>query len=120
MCRLLLCDLVGEPATRASLMTLREDIAELIDRLEDSEATAQALPHRSKYLLLVNEFQRATCSSTSSLSTRSSAISQQMSEARIVRPLSRARSSNEAADAGGPLDRRGPERATSRGGNLRR
>ena len=54
--RLLLCDLVGEPVTRASLATLRDDIADLIDRLEDGEATAQSLPHRSKYLLLVNEF----------------------------------------------------------------
>src|SRR3954452_756904 len=33
--RLLLCDLVGEPATKASLTTLRTDIAELIDRLEE-------------------------------------------------------------------------------------
>ena len=56
--RLLLCDLVGEPATRASLITLREDIADLMERLEDSEATSQLLPHRSKYLLLVNEFLR--------------------------------------------------------------
>ena len=56
--RLLLCDLVGEPVTRASLMTLREDIAELMHRLEEGEATAQSLPHRSKYLLLVNEFLR--------------------------------------------------------------
>ena len=56
--RLLLCDLVGEPVTRASLMTLREDIADLMGRLEDGEATAQSLPHRSKYLLLVNEFLR--------------------------------------------------------------
>ena len=56
--RLLLCDLVGEPATRASLLTLREDIADLMERLEDGEATAQSLPHRSKYLLLVNEFLR--------------------------------------------------------------
>ena len=29
-----------------------------MDRLEDSEATARALPHRSKYLLLVNDFLR--------------------------------------------------------------
>ena len=56
--RLLLCDLVGEPATRASLLTLREDIADLMERLEDGEATARSLPHRSKYLLLVNEFLR--------------------------------------------------------------
>jgi PadR family transcriptional regulator, regulatory protein AphA len=56
--RLLLCDLVGEPITRASLATLREDIADLMERLEDGEATAQSLPHRTKYLLLVNEFLR--------------------------------------------------------------
>lgn len=56
--RLLLCDLVGEPATRASLTTLRDDITELMERLEDGEATARSLPHRSKYLLLVNEFLR--------------------------------------------------------------
>jgi hypothetical protein len=54
--RLLLCDLVGEPITRASLATLREDIADLKERLIEGEAAAQALPHRSKYLLLVNEF----------------------------------------------------------------
>jgi DNA-binding PadR family transcriptional regulator len=56
--RLLLCDLVGEPVTRASMMTLREDIADLTERLEEGEATAQTLPHRSKYLSLVNEFLR--------------------------------------------------------------
>jgi DNA-binding PadR family transcriptional regulator len=56
--RLLLCDLVGEPITRASLATLREDIADLMGRLEEGEATALSLPHRSKYLLLVNEFLR--------------------------------------------------------------
>ena len=56
--RLLLCDLVGEPATRASLITLREDIVDLMERLEDGEATTRLLPHRSKYLLLVNEFLR--------------------------------------------------------------
>ena len=54
--RLLLCDLVGEPITRASLTTLREDIADLKERLIEGEATALSLPHRSKYLLLVNEF----------------------------------------------------------------
>ena len=56
--RLLLCDLVGEPVTRASLVTLREDIADLMERLDDAQATAQALPHRSKYLLLVTDFLR--------------------------------------------------------------
>jgi DNA-binding PadR family transcriptional regulator len=56
--RLLLCDLVGEPVTRASMVTLREDIADLMGRLEDGEATARTLPHRSKYLLLVIGFLR--------------------------------------------------------------
>src|SRR4051795_2150649 len=56
--RLLLCDLVGEPVTRASLENLRDDIADLMDRLEASDTTAQSLPHRTKYLLLVNDFLR--------------------------------------------------------------
>jgi len=54
----LLCDLVGESVTRASMLTLREDIADLTERLSESEATAAALPHRSKYLLLVIDFLR--------------------------------------------------------------
>jgi DNA-binding PadR family transcriptional regulator len=56
--RLLICDLVGEAATRRSMATLREDIADLSARLEESEASADALPHRSKYLHLVNGFLR--------------------------------------------------------------
>jgi DNA-binding PadR family transcriptional regulator len=56
--RLLLCDLAGEPVTRASMVTLREDIADLMERLEDGEATARTSPHRSKYLLLVIGFLR--------------------------------------------------------------
>jgi len=56
--RLLICDLVGEPVTRASMTTLREDIADLAARLDESEETARALEHRSKYLLLVVEFLR--------------------------------------------------------------
>src|SRR4029450_7813316 len=56
--RLLVCDLVGEDITRESLATLREDIAELRARLEDSEARARELPHREKYLLLAIEFLR--------------------------------------------------------------
>jgi DNA-binding PadR family transcriptional regulator len=54
--RLLICDLVGEPVTRESMLTLREDIADLTARLQESEATARALPHRSTYLLLVIDF----------------------------------------------------------------
>jgi DNA-binding PadR family transcriptional regulator len=56
--RLLIADLVGEPVTRASMSTLREDIAELLERLAETEASAQALPHRRKYLLLVTGFMR--------------------------------------------------------------
>jgi len=56
--RLLICDLVGEPVTRASMATLREDVADLMQRLAESEESAQAIEHRSKYLLLVNDFLR--------------------------------------------------------------
>jgi DNA-binding PadR family transcriptional regulator len=56
--RLLICDLVGEPVTRASMATLRDDIADLTERLEDAEVTARALEHRSKYLQLVIGFLR--------------------------------------------------------------
>jgi DNA-binding PadR family transcriptional regulator len=56
--RLLICDLVGEPVTRASMTTLRDEIADLAARLDESEETARALEHRSKYLLLVVGFLR--------------------------------------------------------------
>jgi DNA-binding PadR family transcriptional regulator len=56
--RLLLADLVGEDVTRESMATLREDIADLIQRLDESAVAAEALPHRRKYLLLVNQFLR--------------------------------------------------------------
>ncbi|HZO95760.1 MAG TPA: hypothetical protein VFB42_00155 [Gaiellaceae bacterium] len=56
--RLLVCDLVGEEVTRESLATLREDVAHLRGRLDDSERSARELPHREKYLLLVLGFLR--------------------------------------------------------------
>jgi DNA-binding PadR family transcriptional regulator len=56
--RLLLADLVGEEATRESLATLRDDIADLVGRLDENAAAAESLPHRRKYLLLVNGFLR--------------------------------------------------------------
>jgi DNA-binding PadR family transcriptional regulator len=56
--RILLADLVGEQATRASIATLREDIEDLVARLDESAEAAEALPHRTKYLLLVNRFLR--------------------------------------------------------------
>jgi DNA-binding PadR family transcriptional regulator len=56
--RLLIADLVGEDATRQGISALRGDIADLLERLEESEASAAALPHRRKYLLLVTSFLR--------------------------------------------------------------
>lgn len=56
--RLLIADLVGEPATLQGLGALREDIAELRERLEETTISAEQLPHRSKYLALVNDFLR--------------------------------------------------------------
>jgi len=51
--RLLICDLVGEAVTRESLETLRADLAELEERLDDVERRAADLPHREKYLRIV-------------------------------------------------------------------
>jgi DNA-binding PadR family transcriptional regulator len=56
--RLLIADLVGEEVTRQSVATLRADIADLQERVAESEAAAEALPHRSKYLLIVTGFLR--------------------------------------------------------------
>jgi DNA-binding PadR family transcriptional regulator len=56
--RLLICDLVGEEVTRESMVTLRDDIADLKARLEEAERSARELPHRQKYLELVNGFMR--------------------------------------------------------------
>jgi DNA-binding PadR family transcriptional regulator len=56
--RLLIADLVGEEPTRESIATLREDIADLLARLDETEANAETLPHRRKYLLLVTGFLR--------------------------------------------------------------
>jgi PadR family transcriptional regulator AphA len=56
--RLLICDLVGEEVTRDSVATLRDDIADLKARLGDAERSADALPHRRKYLLLTYGFLR--------------------------------------------------------------
>jgi DNA-binding PadR family transcriptional regulator len=56
--RLLIADLVGDEVTRASVATLREDLEDIVVRLEESAAAAEALPHRRTYLLLVNGFLR--------------------------------------------------------------
>src|SRR5262249_10658602 len=56
--RLLLCDLVGEPVTRESMLTLREDIEDIRQRLDAADARASELPHRTKYLQLATGFLR--------------------------------------------------------------
>jgi PadR family transcriptional regulator, regulatory protein AphA len=56
--RLLIADLAGEGPTRESIAALRDDIDDLSRRLDESEATAETLPHRRKYLLLVHGFLR--------------------------------------------------------------
>ena len=56
--RLLIADLVGDDVTRASMATLRDDLADVLERIDESVAAAEALPHRSRNLLLVQEFLR--------------------------------------------------------------
>ena len=56
--RVLITDLVGEAVTRESIATLREDIADLFARVEESEAAAAALPHRQQYLEISLRFLR--------------------------------------------------------------
>ncbi len=56
--RLLLCDLVGEETTRQSMATLRHDLTDIQERLDDAERSAAQLPHREKYLGLVIGFMR--------------------------------------------------------------
>jgi DNA-binding PadR family transcriptional regulator len=56
--RLLVCDLVGEETTRQSIATLRDDLIDIQQRLDDAERSAAQLPHREKYLRLVIGFMR--------------------------------------------------------------
>jgi DNA-binding PadR family transcriptional regulator len=56
--RLLIADLVGEDATRKGISALGNDIQDLLVRLKEAETSAEDLPHRRKYLLLVNSFLR--------------------------------------------------------------
>jgi DNA-binding PadR family transcriptional regulator len=56
--RLLIVDLVGEGTSREGITALRDDIADLEARLDESEASAELLPHRRKYLLLNIRFLR--------------------------------------------------------------
>jgi DNA-binding PadR family transcriptional regulator len=56
--RLLAADLVGESSSRDSLLTMREDIADLRSRLADADVAAETLPHRAKYLKLNHRLSR--------------------------------------------------------------
>ena len=56
--RLLICDLVGEEVTRWSMAALRDDVADIRERLDDAERGAHELPHREQYLLIVIRFLR--------------------------------------------------------------
>ena len=56
--RLLVADLAGDAVTRESMAALREDIADVLARLDESAAAAETLPHRRRNLLLVNGFLR--------------------------------------------------------------
>src|SRR4051812_19888193 len=50
--RLLAADLVGEPAVRRSLLTMRADLDDIRGRLDVADGVAHTLPHREKYLRL--------------------------------------------------------------------
>jgi DNA-binding PadR family transcriptional regulator len=56
--RLLICDLVGEGPTRESAATIRDEIADLMARLDETERRTEQFPHRRKYQLLVIGFLR--------------------------------------------------------------
>jgi DNA-binding PadR family transcriptional regulator len=50
--RLLAADIAGEDAVLESLRPLRQEIADLLVRLDVNEAMARTIPHRERYLLL--------------------------------------------------------------------
>jgi len=54
--RLLIADLVDESVTRESISRLRDDLADLEERLREFDARSEDLPHRRKYRLLVLEY----------------------------------------------------------------
>jgi hypothetical protein len=56
--RLLAADLVGEPAVKESLLSMREDLDDLRARLHVAEEVAGTLPHREKYLRLNHRLAR--------------------------------------------------------------
>jgi DNA-binding PadR family transcriptional regulator len=56
--RLLAADLVGEEPVVESLRALRDEIADLLARLDVAEAMAPSMPHRERYLLLNHRLAR--------------------------------------------------------------
>ena len=56
--RLLVADLVGEEVTRDTVGTLREDIADLQARVDETEQRAAELPHRQQSLVMTAGFLR--------------------------------------------------------------
>ena len=56
--RLLAADLVGEPPVRESISALRAELDELDALVNEGEATAGAIPHREKYLLINHQLAR--------------------------------------------------------------
>jgi DNA-binding PadR family transcriptional regulator len=56
--RLLICDLVGEDVTRESMSALRDDLADIAERIAGAERRAEDLPHRAKYLRIAAGFLR--------------------------------------------------------------
>ncbi len=56
--RMLICDLVGERATREGITTLRADLDDLDGIIDNAEQIAAQLPHREKYLRLNLDFLR--------------------------------------------------------------
>ena len=57
--RMLAADLVGPKPVVKSLLGLREDVIDLLARLDVAEAVAATLPHRERYLLLNHKLARA-------------------------------------------------------------
>jgi DNA-binding PadR family transcriptional regulator len=56
--RLLAADLAGEEAVLESLRPLRDEIADMLVRLDVAEAVARTIPHREPYLLLNHRLAR--------------------------------------------------------------
>ena len=56
--RLLVADIAGEEAVVESLRPLRNEIADMLARLDVAEAVARTIPHRERYLLLNHRLAR--------------------------------------------------------------